>query len=66
MFAADYDLEQKRRLTELQLKEHMLQQQRAMLEATNAATTASMEVGYNVVLNDCCYMIYMMYSEHIY
>ena len=50
MFAADYDLEQKRRLTELQLKEHMLQQQRAMLEATNAATTASMEVGYSVVV----------------
>lgn len=44
VFAADYDLEQKRKLTELQLKEHILQQQRAMLEATTAATAASMEV----------------------
>jgi hypothetical protein len=44
VFAADYDLEQKRKLTELQLKEHILQQQRAMIEASTAAAPASMEV----------------------
>jgi hypothetical protein len=44
VFAADHDLEQKRKLTELQLKEHILQQQRAMLEANNAVSAATMEV----------------------
>lgn len=44
VFAADYDLEQKSKLTELQLKAHILAQQRAMLNANSAANTASMEV----------------------
>ena len=44
VFAADYNLEQKSKLTELQLKAHILAQQRAMLNANSAANAASMEV----------------------
>ena len=44
VFAADYDLEQKSKLTELQLKAHILAQQRAMLNANSAVSGATMEV----------------------
>ncbi len=49
VFAADYDLEQKSKLTELQLKAHILAQQRAMLNANSAISGATMEVNFIVL-----------------
>ena len=57
VFAADYDLEQKSRLTELQLKSHLLAQQRAMLSAASGAGAAgaSMEVRVSARVSVCYY-----------
>ena len=63
VFAADYDLEQKSKLTELQLKAHILAQQRAMLNANSAVSGATMEVrnfpffAYIVLLVVLCYQL---------
>eukprot|EP01032_Pedospumella_encystans_P016544 gene16544-18873_t len=53
VFAADYDLEQKSKLTELQLKAHILAQQRAMLNANSAVSGATMEdLGRDMAADD--------------
>jgi hypothetical protein len=49
VFAADFDLESKTKLTELQLKAHLQAQQRALLQsavASGQAHAMSMEVSF--------------------
>lgn len=53
IFAADYDLEQKKKLTEQQLKSHILAQQRAIITSSNTNNIASMDMdlGRDVALD---------------